>query len=137
MDGEKKDCPVVEANIIRLRYGEEDDEELVVSPTHDTIQIFPEPKYNYLRYFNPSEGVLVAVWLGHEVLADLVDGGIPSCMRKDITEQEVELYEHHLGKIAIVGVSNCIEVEEAMDEVNAENLTDAEIYFFLDEWGAN
>lgn len=133
-DGEHRECPIVPANIIRLRYGEDDEDELVVSPTHDTVQMFPDPKYTYLRYFNPQAGELVAVWLQQEVLADLVDAGIPLCIRSEITEQEHELYEQHMGKIALAGVSNCIEVEEHMDEVNAANLTDAEIDFYLDEW---
>ena len=128
-DGEHRECPIVPANIVRLRYGEDEDDVLVVSPTHDTIQMFPNPDYTYLRYFNPEQGELVAVWLGQEVLADLVDEGIPLCIRDCITEQEVELYERHLGKIA----ANFIDVEE----VPEPHLSDAEISYFLEEWGGD
>lgn len=131
-DGERRECPVVSNESIKLRYGEGEDDMLFVAATHDSVQMFPDPKYNYLRYFDAPERQIIAVFLAQEVLADLVENGIPLCMRSDITELEVEVYESHIGKLAVAasGMMNCIEVEEAVDAT----LTDAEIAYFMGEW---
>lgn len=116
-DGEHKDCPVVPNDVIRLRYGETDDDVLHVAATHDSVQMFPDPRYNYLRYYDVDDRNIIAVFLAQNVLAELVEGGIPLCIRNSITEGEVEVYEHHIGKLATAaaGMMNCIDLEEATD----------------------
>ena len=126
-DGEHRECPIVPNEIIRLRYGEGEDDMLRVAPTHDTIQMFPDPQYNYLRYYDAEQEQMIAVFLAHEILADLVDGGIPLCIRGSITEAEVEIYETHVGKM----VASCIEIEEVQEP--QLTLTDAEIEYFWKE----
>lgn len=125
-DGEHIECPIVPVETIKLRYGEDEDDVLHVAPTHDTIQMFPDPKYNYLRYYDAPDRQVIAVFLAQEILADLVDGGIPLCIRSNITEAEVEVYQNHVAKIATAG---CVEVEEVPEVV----LTDAEVEWFWKE----
>lgn len=125
-DGEHKECPIIPNNVIRLTYGEGPDDVLHVAPTHDTVQMFPEPKYNYLRYYDVDTTNIIAVFLGQNVLAELVEGGIPLCIRDSITEGEVEVYEHHVGKIAAAGMAMIEPVEEPQ-------LTQAEIDWFWKE----
>lgn len=103
-DGEHKPCPIVPSDVIRLRYGEDDDDVLHVAATHDSVQMFPDPRYNYLRYYDVDDRNIIAVFLAQNVLAELVEGGIPLCIRNSITEGEVEVYEHHLGRIATTAV---------------------------------
>ena len=111
MDGDRRECPIVPNFTIRLRFGEAEDEVLYVAPSHDNIQVFPDSRYNYLRYYDDQTREAKAIFLAHNVLADLVDGGIPVCKRESITEGEVEIYEHHLGKLAIRAANDPIEAE--------------------------
>jgi len=127
-DGEHKDCPIVPDQCIRLNYGDGEDEHLLVAAHADSIQIFPDSKYNYLRYWDSDEGVIRAVFLAGHILADLVDLGIATTPRESITETEHEAYERHIAQVATAG---CVEVEE----VPEYHLTDAEINYFFGEHG--
>lgn len=114
MDGERRNrkVEVVPNSAIRLNYGEGEDDHLMISASHDLIVRFVEAQYNYLRYYDPGTMQIIAVFLGHDVLADLMDEGIPvTKIREKITEGEMEAYEHHLGKLAIAA-QGMIEVEE-------------------------
>lgn len=114
-DGEHKGkkVEVVPNECIRLKYGEEEGEHLTVSASHDAVVRFVEPQYNYLRYFDASTEQIIAVFLAAHILADLMDFGIPATeLRNKITEGEMEAYQHHLGQIAMEGVSI---LEEAYD----------------------
>lgn len=143
-DGEHKECPVVPNNIIRLRYGEGEDEALHVAATHDSVQMFPDPRYNYLRYYDTDTKNIIAVFLGQNVLADLVENGIPLSIRESITEGEVETYEHHIGKVAAAGMAMIAPVDEPLalgpgDPIDAEvqkahEHFDAELSWFMGEW---
>lgn len=108
-DGDHRKCPIVPNDVVRLRYGEEEDEYLSVSPAHDTIQMFAEPEYNYLRYYNEDNKNILVIFLADTILADLVD------------EKEYELYQTHIGRVAMVGIEK------------EEQLTDAEIEWFWKE----
>lgn len=114
-DGEHKDkkVEVIPNEAIRLNYGEGEDDHLTVTASHDIIVRFVEPKYNYLRYFDPNQMNIIAVFLGHEVLANLMDAGIPvTNIRERMLEGEMEAYEHHIAKIAMAGMGM---LEEAYD----------------------
>ena len=127
-DGERRECPIVPTEAINLRYGEGEEDYLAVSATHDSIQMFPDPRYTYLRYWNHITNEMQACFLAEEVMADLADGGIPVTIRDSITELEHNLYENHVGRILAAQV---VEVEEV-----PETLTDAEIDYYLNhEWG--
>lgn len=56
MDGERKECPIVPDNAIRYHYGPDEDDYLLMAGSHDSICIFPESKYNHLRYYDADEG---------------------------------------------------------------------------------
>lgn len=128
-DGERRECPIVPTTAINLRYGESENDYLAVSATHDSIQMFPDPRYTYLRYWNHLTNEMQACFLSEDVMADLADGGIPVTIRESITELEHNLYENHIGKILAAQV---VEVEE----VPEYHLEDSEINFFMEEWGA-
>ena len=143
MDGERKECPIIPDMAIHVKYGDDEDNYLLVAPSHDTIQLFPDSRYNHLKYFDPAEGGLRPIWLPAHVLADLHDMGIPHTRRESITECEYEAYQTYMGRLA----GHVVEVEEvgqlalpAGDPIDAEvqkasqNL-DAEIEFYLGhEW---
>lgn len=154
-DGEHKGkkVEVVPNSSITYRVGPDEDDMLYISPSHDSVQRFVEPKYNYLRYYSPQTMQIVAVFLGHEVLADLMDEGIPASeIRDKISEGEMEAYEHWCGRMAVAATTmmNCIEVEEAMDEQaplelmpgdpieaevqKAHEHFDGELEWFFGEW---
>jgi len=143
MDGERKECPIEPDNAVRYFYGEDEDDYLLIAPSHDSINIFPDSKYNHLRYYDADEGQMRTVWLPAHVLADLHDMGIPHTKRDSITECEYEAYQSYLGRLA----GNVVEVEEVEqlalppgDPIDAEvqratqNL-DAEINYYLGEEG--
>jgi hypothetical protein len=127
MDGKRRECPIVPDQAITFSFGEEDEQSFMVAASHDSIQMFPDPKYTHLRYFDAQAESMRVVWLPENVLADLADMGIPVTIRESITQSEYECYERYLGQVSAAQV---IEVEEV-----PETLTDAEIQFYLDEWG--
>ena len=142
-DGEHKDCPIIPNQMVRIPYGEDDEEALLVAPSHDSVQIFPDSRYNHLRYFNHEEGALQAIFLPAEILAQLVEvHGIPMSKRESITEGEVECYEYWLGKIASLGYSlleetNTVEPSEDFIEAEVQRAhehIDAELDFYIREW---
>ncbi len=107
MDGERKECPIEPDNAIRYHYGEGEDDYLLIAPSHDSIVIFPDSKYNHLRFYDADEGHMRTVWLPAHVLADLHDMGIPHTKRESITECEYEAYQQFLGRLA----GHTVEVE--------------------------
>lgn len=122
MDGDHFECPITPDNVIRVNLNDYD--ELVVAASHDSIQMFPDHKYNYLRYWDPQEGKMKAVWLDEEYLSELNDRGIPITIRESITESEHDSYGVYMGQIAL---------EEVIIETVPENM-DAEIDYFIGEW---
>lgn len=141
MDGERKECPIEADKIVKLNIGAE---ELIIAPSHDSIQLFPDSRYSYLRYFDTPEGEIRMVWLPQDVLADLFDMGIPHTIRESITESEYEGYQTYLSRLAMREV----EVEEvpeplaleAGDPIDAEvqkatQSLDAELDYYLGEPG--
>lgn len=145
-DGDHKECPIIPNNAIRLNYGEDEDDNLMVAASHDSIQMFPDPRYTHLRYWDHRDQSLKAVWLAQEVLADLMDAGIPITIRESITESEYECFEHYLGQISTAAIAEIIDIDEAPlelmpgDPIEAEvqkahEHLEAELNYFLKEWG--
>lgn len=128
-DGEHRDCPIVPNDVVRLRYGEGEDDNIVVAPSHDAIQMFPDPRYTHLRYWDHTDGQMKAVWLNDQVMADLADAGIPITIRESITDTEHELYERYVGQIAL---ATAIEVDPVANEVAH---LDAEIDYYFGHGG--
>lgn len=139
MDGERKECPIEPDKIVKVNIG---GMELIVAPSHDSIQLFPDSRFSYLRYFDTPEGEIRMVWLPQDVLADLYDMGIPHTIRESITESEYEGYQTYLSRLSLRDVEV---VEEPLalppgDPIDAEvqratqNL-DAEINYYLGEEG--
>lgn len=90
---EKKNCPIVETTGIRLPMGDGDDY-LLVTDSADSIQMFPDPRLNYLRYWDSETGELKAVWLASKILALLHDEGIPITKRTTVTQTEVDAHKN-------------------------------------------
>ena len=145
MDGERKECPIEPDKAIRYLYGEGEDDFLLIAPSHDSIQMFPDSRYNHVRYFDATEGQMRMIWLPHEVLADLYDMGIPHTKRESITESEYEGYVTYLGR-----VSASTELElEVVPELTAGDPIDAEVqqhmqkfdqeaeFYLYHEWGSS
>lgn len=103
---DKEKCPIIPTFSIKVLI--DDENYLLVSPTHDTIQVFPEMEYNYLRYYDAQTLEMKAYFFDNEVLADLFDEGIPVTRRESITEEEYNLYAKQMGKQAL----SIIEVDE-------------------------
>jgi len=122
MNGE---CPIVPSGLIKLTYGDEKDDYLLISASHDSVQMFSDETYNHLRYYDGSTGELKAIWLGGAALTGLIQSGIPITIRESITEGEYECYQTYLSRVSMA----CVEIEEVQ-------LSDAEIDFYLGEWEA-
>lgn len=132
-------CPIEPDKAIRYVFGPDEDDYLLIAPSHDSIVMFPDPKYNHVRYFDMDEGEMRMVWLPPEVLADLFDAGIPHTKRDSISECEYEAYLEFTGKLAM----HEVEIEplalEAGDPIEAEvqkahQHIDAELDYYLKEW---
>lgn len=137
MDGERKECPIEPDKAIRFRYGDDEDDYLLIAPSHDSIVVFPDSKYNHVRYYDADEGQMRMVWLPAEVLADLFDSGIPHTKRESISQCEYEGYLASIGRAALSGVEQLAlppgdpieaEVQKAHDHF------DAELDYYLKEW---
>lgn len=121
MDGDRKECPITPDNVIRVRFGDDEDDCLLIAPSHDSIQVFPESKYNHLRYYDPNEQALRAVWLAAHVLADLHDMGVPHTKRESITESEYGAYMQYLSQIVVETAGVEVDpIEEAVANLDAE-----------------
>lgn len=102
------ECPITPDNAVRYHYGEGEDEYLLIAPSHDSIQMFPDSRYNHLRYYDADDRQMRMVWLPAEVLADLYDAGIPHTKRESITECEYEGFVTFLGRVS---ASSALELE--------------------------
>lgn len=120
-----KEFPIIPNEVLKLTFGDEEDEYLLVCASHDSIQAFGDSQYDHLRYYEPEEGQLKAIWLSSEILTRLIEAGIPVTPRESITEGEYECYQKYLARVAM----SCVEVEE----VPEVQLTDAEIDWFWKE----
>lgn len=87
MDGQRRECPIVETTCIQLNTT---GGLVLVSASVDSIQMFPDERYNYLRVIH--EDTVRAMFLGGVILAELVDNGIPITTRDSITTTEFEAW---------------------------------------------
>lgn len=101
MDGEHYPCPVVENKAARVNLA--DNDYLLVTASHDSVQMFPDPRFTHLRYYDGDDNTLKALWLPEEVLADLMDFGIPVTIRESITEDEFNCWTEWMGRCAMIG----------------------------------
>lgn len=53
-----------------------------LSSSTDDIQRFIEPEYDYLRYYDMDQRVIIPMWLGAAVLSDLAGRGIPETRQR-------------------------------------------------------
>lgn len=94
--GGTPECPIIEPYVVQLHCGEVT---LRISPAHDFIMSFPDPKFNYLYYWDGENG-LKTVYLTPEAIDYLHTMGISHVARDNITTQEVdrwaEWYSQHL-----------------------------------------
>lgn len=127
-DGEHRECPIVETVGFRLQIDEEDF--LIVSASHDTVEVFPDSRFNHLRYYDANDRRMKLVWLAKDILAELVDRGIPTSRRESITEEEVDCYHTFLAQTALQGVGEDIDIQVAKE---TEHLAE-ELDYYLDEW---
>lgn len=134
-----ENCPIEPDKAIRYVFGPDEDDYLLIAPSHDSIVMFPDPKYNHLRYFDAEEEAMRMVWLPAEALADLYDAGIPHTKRNSISQCEYEGYQSFLGAAALQGVEIEPLALEAGDPIDAEvqkahEHIDAELDYYLKEW---
>lgn len=134
MDGDHKECPIVPDEGIKLVI--DDENYLVVTASHDTIQVFPDSRFNHLRYYDADSRKITLVWLGAGILAELVDKGIPMTTRESITETEMECFHTFLVQTAMEGALGG--VEQSIDaEVATETAhLDEELRYYMGEWGS-
>lgn len=119
-----EDCPITPDECIRLELDEDGEDYLLIAASADSIQRFTNPQYNHLRYWDTNEGKIKLVFLGHTVLADLMDAGVPrSEIRKSITQAEYDAWTR---------ISTPVEVE-----LEPQLLTNAEIEWFFREEGGD
>lgn len=128
-DGQPRETPIVPDHQIRIRYGEDEDDVLLIAASHDAIQMFPTAEYSHLRYWDPEDSKVKVVWLPQDVLADLADAGIPVTPRETITEAEFEAYNVYCAQVGGLAVA----ATEA-SEPEEYHLSDAEIDYFIGEW---
>lgn len=127
-----ENCPIVPNEAIRFNFGESEEESFIVAASHDSVQMFSDPRYTHLRYFDGQEGELRILWLPEEVIAQLVEMGIPVTIRESITETEHECYQTYLGKVSTAQI---VEIDPIESEVErAHQHFDAELDYFLKEW---
>lgn len=125
-----ENCPIVPNEAIRFSFGEEQD--FIVAASHDSVQMFPDPKYTHLRYFDGQEGELRILWLPEEVIEQLVEMGIPVTIRESITEAEHGCYEKYLGQVSMAEIVEIDPIEQEMERTHQH--FDAELDYFLKEW---
>lgn len=118
MDGEHRDCPIVPDETIRLNLSNND--YLLIAAHADSIQMFPDPDLTHLRYYDNDDKQLKAIWLPEDILAELLDRGIPLTMRESITESEMEAYAQYMGKIALASQIAVDPVEQEIAHLDAE-----------------
>lgn len=104
MDGQRKPCPIVENTCLKLGFGTG---EVLVSASCDSIQMFPDPQYTYLRIFD--NGVMRALFLDADVMAEISDFGIPTTLRESITQTEHESWVQYMGQLALEGLDQEID----------------------------
>lgn len=135
-------CPIEPDTAIRYVFGPDEDDYLLIAPSHDSIVVFPDSRYNHVRYYDAEEGQMRMVWLPPEVLADLFDSGIPHTKRDSISECEYDGYLASIGRLAMDGVE-IVEVEQLAlpvgDPIEAEMQKahehfDTELDYYLREW---
>jgi hypothetical protein len=124
-DGEHKPCPIVDDEAIKVPLA--DGDYLMVTATHDSLQFFPDHRYNNLRYYDSESGEIKIVFLPEEMMSQLYEMGIPPTQRESITVKEYQLFEQHMGMIALSEEVELVEVEPP-------SLSDAEIDYYLQEW---
>lgn len=111
MDGEHYPCPIVENKAARVSLA--DDEYLVITASHDSIQMFPDPRFTHLRYYDGDDNLMKAMFLPEEVMADLADFGIPVTIRESITEEEHQTWIEWMGRCAMIGID--AEIDELLE----------------------
>ena len=129
---EHEKCPIEPDEALRFTYGPEEDDYLLIAASHDSIIMFPDSKYNHLRYYDYEEGAMRMVFLPPEALADLYDAGIPHTKRNSISQCEYEGWQDYMGRVAM----NEVEIDPIDAEVQKAHQTlDAELDYYLHhEW---
>lgn len=113
---------------------DDEDNYLIVCATHDSVMLFPDPEFDYLRYYDSQDKEQKAYWLPKDILYALLKHGIPPTERESITEDEYQCYLRTVGKLAIEDVE-VIEVDVIEAEVQKAHQTiDAELDYYLKEW---
>lgn len=111
MDGEHYPCPIVQNRAIKVNL--DDDDYLLVTASHDSIQMFANPDYTHLRYYDADDGKMKTFFLSDYILAELVDFGIPVTSRESITDDEIACYAEFAGRVAMMGID--IEIERLLE----------------------
>lgn len=110
-DGEHYPCPIVENRAFRVNLS--GGSYLLVTASHDSIQMFPKAEYSHLRYYDVDDHRLKTVFLPEEVMADMCDFGIPVTPRESITDDEVAGYAEWAGHVAMLGID--AEIDELLE----------------------
>lgn len=132
-DRERRETPIVPNEIIPVQW--EDGTVGQYGGWVDSIHMFSESRLTHVKFWT-EDGRLSFQFLEQDILAQLAERGLPVVPRTHIYEREVEAHKEHcwamaeaLGQIPVRSMTNCVELEEHVDE-----LSDAEISYFLEEW---
>lgn len=88
--GGTEECPIVEARYFLVPCGEM---MLKISPSHDFIMTFPDPKFNYLLYWDNNERCQKIIFCNQAGLDYLhTECGLAPIHRDKITDHEVDMW---------------------------------------------
>lgn len=86
MDDRQPKCPITENEVITLLA--EDGTKRRYAKWCDVVHFFPQPEYSHVKYWDDEGKVMQYHFLPEDVLAELVEHGIPLVPRTDITQIE-------------------------------------------------
>src|SRR5690606_16770318 len=109
MDGQRRECPIIPNEVVPVQFG---DEVLQYGGWVDSVHMFPEARLSHAKYYAET-GVLSFQFLEADILAALVERGIPLVIRESIFEREVEAHKNYCWDVAeALGQLPCQQVVE-------------------------
>jgi hypothetical protein len=100
-------CPIVPDQAVKMIVG---GREIILTANMDSIQMFQgRSEANYLRYYDVESKLMKCLHLSENILATLMDYGIPPQKRTTITESEYGLFVDYVASQETSGLDDEIE----------------------------